>query len=250
MKKARPKYLEQLKKFWHYLWYDDSLMSYVLNFALAFLFIKFIFFPSIGFALNNDYPVVAIVSGSMEHKFAPKTDSYGRSLLNKDGTYTYALCGETYKKEKKLFNFDKNVNLSEFWGECGNYYEKNFNISMEQFGEFKYKNGLNIGDVMILYGKDPKEIEIGDVLVFEPQSALFFETHGPVIHRVVRKWQDDSGDWHFRTKGDHNDQSFVNFENDIHEDKVIGVGSVRIPFIGYAKIALNRVMIGFSEMIR
>ena len=40
------------------------------------------------------------------------------------------------------------------------------------------------------------------------------------------------------------------FENNIHEDKVIGVGTVRVPYIGYAKIALNRVMIGISEVFR
>ena len=68
MKKTISKYLDYWKRFWRFIWYDDSALSYILNFAFAFVVIKFLFFPAIGFALNNDYPIVAIVSGSMEHK--------------------------------------------------------------------------------------------------------------------------------------------------------------------------------------
>lgn len=223
----KDKYLDKLKKFWNYVWHDDSFGSYILNFALAFIIIKFIFFPVIGFALNNDYPIVAIVSGSMEHK------------VSRDGGSIYGVCGT------KFLDVDGTIRLSfdEWWKYCGSYYEKNYNLTADEFMEFDYKNGLNIGDVMILYGKDPEDIDLGEVLVFIPQNRAFFEQKGPVIHRVVDKWQDEEGKWHFQTKGDHNGESFNNFERDIPEEDVIGVGVVRIPFIGYAKVALNNIYV-------
>lgn len=235
-----------LRKFWNYLWYDDSIGSYVLNFIVAFIFIKYLFFPSLGFVLNTDYPVVAIVSGSMEHKYAPKSDSYGRPLLNPDNTYTYFLCKDTYDKEKELFNFDESVDLREFWDVCGEYYEENFNLTLEEFDNFKFKKGLNIGDVMVLRGKSAENIEIGEVLVFKPQSDAFFNNYGPVIHRVVDKWEED-GKIYFQTKGDHNGESFDNFENRISEDDVFGVGVVRIPYIGYAKLLLTRTYVTLTD---
>lgn len=197
---SKEKILGNLKKFWRYVWYDDSLGSYVLNFLLAFLIIKYMFFPTVGFFLNNDYPIVAIVSGSMEHKITQ--DSFGN---------VYGVCGI------KFLDVDKNMGLSydEWWKYCGDYYEKNYNIRKDQFSEFDYSNGLNIGDVMILYGKNPENIELGEVLVFVPQNRQFFEQKGPVIHRVVEKWSDEDGRWHFQTKGDHNSESFANFERDI-----------------------------------
>lgn len=228
MKIVIKKYLDYFKKFWNYIWNDDSLGSYVLNFLVAFIFIKFIFFPAIGFVLNNDYPIVAIVSGSMEHKIVDNQ-----------------VCGNFIVDENK-----KNLDFNLWWNLCGNYYEKNFNLSVTDFDNFNYKNGLNIGDVMILYGKNPKNINLGDVLVFIPQDIRFFQEKGPVIHRVVKKWEDENGKVHFQTKGDHNEISFNNFENDIIEDNVIGVGVVRIPFIGYAKLALNNLIVGVGGIFK
>lgn len=227
-KKGFGKYLDYLKKFWHFLWYDDSLLSYIVSFFVAFIIIKYIFFPFLGFTLNNDFPIVAIVSGSMEHK-----------IVN------HQIC------DKYVTDVDsKRLDYEEFWGFCGSYYVSNYNITKEQFQEFDYNKGLNIGDVMVLYGEDPEDIEIGEVLVFVPQDRAFFEQKGPVIHRVVDKWVDEEGKYHFKTKGDHNPKTFDNFENDIHEDNVIAVAVVRVPFIGYAKIALNSALMGVVNLVR
>jgi len=223
MKKDSNKFelvMMNLQKFWKYIWYDDSFGSYIANFAVAFIFIKFILFPSLGFVLNNDYPIVAIVSGSMEHKIV-------------DGV----VC------DVNDLNGDMNLDHGEWWSYCGDYYEENFNLNQQDFLEFEYKNGLNIGDVIILYGKSHEKIEVGEVLIFVPQDRNFFIAKGPVIHRVIKKWTDDTGKIHFQTKGDHNSKSFTNFENDIIEDDVIGVAAVRIPYIGYAKIFLNNVFL-------
>ena len=56
-----------LKKIWYFIWEDDSLLSWIVNIVLAFLLIKFLIYPGLGFALSTDYPIVAVISGSMEH---------------------------------------------------------------------------------------------------------------------------------------------------------------------------------------
>lgn len=214
-----------LKKFWNYLWHDDSIGSYILNFLVAFIVIKYIFFPVVGFALGNDYPVVAIVSGSMEHKVSSHT-----------------ICNVHIADIRS-----KNLDFDGWWSYCGKYYEKFYNMTKSEFETFEYKNGLNIGDVMVLYGKDPENIEIGEVLIFKPLDEEFFATKGPVIHRVVNKWE-ENGTIYFRTKGDHNPQSFTNFEERIPEENVIGVSILRIPFLGYAKLMLNRAIEGMGNI--
>lgn len=56
-----------LKKVWHFIWKDDSILSWIVNIILAFILIKFIVYPGLGFVLSTSHPVVAVVSGSMEH---------------------------------------------------------------------------------------------------------------------------------------------------------------------------------------
>jgi hypothetical protein len=208
------------KKFWYYIWYDDSFGSYIANFAFAYVFIKFILFPTLGLLLGTSFPIVAIVSGSMEHKVV-------------DGS----ICDD-----RIISTGTDSLNQDEWWDYCGDYYVDAFNLSKSDFENFEYKNGLNIGDVLILRGKNPKDVEVGEVLIFIPQDINFYLTKGPVIHRVVKKWEDEDGKFHFQTKGDHNSKSFENFENDIIEDNVLAVSAVRIPYIGYAKIMLSNTI--------
>ena len=56
-----------LGKIWHFIWKDDSLLSWIINILLAFLIVKFLIYPGLGFALGTTYPVVAVVSSSMHH---------------------------------------------------------------------------------------------------------------------------------------------------------------------------------------
>lgn len=56
-----------LKKTWYFIWKDDSLLSWIVNIILAFVLIKFIVYPGLGFLLSTSHPVVAVVSSSMEH---------------------------------------------------------------------------------------------------------------------------------------------------------------------------------------
>jgi signal peptidase I len=119
-----------LKKIWHFIWYDDSFASWLVNLVLAFVLVKFAIYPGIGFLLGTQFPIVAVVSGSMEHN---------------------------------------GLDFNSWWAENGEWYETN-GISKEQFYEFRYINGFNKGDIMFLKGESPKSIKIGDVLVYETSS--------------------------------------------------------------------------------
>ncbi len=71
-----------LKKFWHFVWHDDSWLSWVVNVLLAFILVKFIIYPGLGFLFGTSYPIVAVVSGSMEH-----ATSFDAWWNNQEGIY-------------------------------------------------------------------------------------------------------------------------------------------------------------------
>jgi signal peptidase I len=58
---------EQIKAAWHWLWYDDSVLSWVVSIGVAFVLIKFVIYPLLGLVMGTTFPVVAVVSDSMEH---------------------------------------------------------------------------------------------------------------------------------------------------------------------------------------
>lgn len=137
-----------------------------------------------------------------------------------------------------------------WWDNGGSWYEQN-NIQKETFAEFPFKNGFNKGDIMVLYGKKAKNIQIGDTIVFISGKP------DPIIHRVVIKNEDDPSDPVFTTKGDnyktnpfpigsqfHKVNSLVGAidETQIKESQILGTAFFRIPYLGYIKI-------GFVELI-
>ncbi len=223
MKKKEFKKL--LKKTWHFVWEDNSIWSWLVNVILAFIIIKFIVYPGLGFFLSTTHPVVAVVSSSMEHNTVLSCAGNGNSLLNnkKCEEPKYSMCGNVYDG-KKYFNID------EYWQECGSWYEKN-GIDKDKFAGFSFKDGFNKGDIMILIGKDMEEIEIGDVIVFKSSKK------DPIIHRVVKK--NDNGKITLQTKGDNNADSIKNNaldETNIGKAVLIGKAVFRVPFLGYIKI--------------
>jgi hypothetical protein len=56
-----------LGKIWYFIWYEDSIESWLINIILAFVLIKYIVYPGLGFILATSHPIVAVVSGSMHH---------------------------------------------------------------------------------------------------------------------------------------------------------------------------------------
>jgi len=219
MKKKEFKKL--LKKTWHFIWEDNSVWSWIVNVIIAFVLIKFIVYPGLGFFLTTTHPVVAVVSSSMEHKTLLSCAGNGNMLSNKCEEYT--MCGNIYN-EKKRFNID------EYWQECGSWYEKN-SIDKDEFSGFSFKNGFNKGDIMILIGRDMGEIEVGEVIVFRSSRK------DPIIHRVVKK--NNNGKITLQTKGDNNADSIKNNaldETNIGKDVLIGKAVFRVPLLGYIKI--------------
>jgi signal peptidase I len=219
-----------LKKVWHFIWEDDSIWSWIVNIILAFVLIKFIVYPGLGFLLGTTHPVVAVVSSSMEHRsleyctLYKNTEVLGKKRLE-CVEYEYIMCGNSYDKKKSF-------NLDEYWDGCGGWYESNVNISKDEFRHFSFKNGFNKGDIMVLTGKSAEQIEEGDVIVFMSSRK------DPIIHRVVKKMDKDN-ELYFQTKGDNNKDSIENSgidETKINESMIIGKAVFRIPLLGYIKI--------------
>lgn len=199
------------KKIWRFIWHDDSLLSWIVNIALAFVIVKFLIYPGLGLIFNTQLPVVAVVSCSMQHDFT-----------NCGEKKEVALCKETLSENKKI-NFD------EYWSYCGSWYEE-IDIEKKEFESFPMKNGFNKGDIMFLYGT--KNIREGDVIVFKGNSE------NPIIHRVVKVNENS-----YQTKGDHNPDSFAQLsETNINPSDVLGKAFLRIPYLGWIKI-------GFTDLI-
>ncbi len=205
--------MRYFKKIWDFIWNDDSILSWLVNVILAIIIVKFLIYPSLGFLLNTSFPVVAVVSCSMEH-----------GVTNCGDNRPADLCGISELKD--IDNFD------DYWSVCGGWYELK-NITKEEFREYSFKNGFKKGDIMVLIGEDFKNIKEGDVVVFSagPYSA-------PIIHRVVDKTENGVG-----TKGDHNiDQN--SFEKDIKKDKLLGKAVFRIPYLGWVKVIFSEIIGG------
>lgn len=179
------------KKVWHFIWHDDSLLSWVVNVVLAFILIKYLIYPGLGLITGTTFPVVAVVSNSMEHP----------------GSF------------------------NEWWTDHEDFYLKH-NITDLDFHAYPFSNGFNKGDIMFLVGTDPKEVGLGDVIVYRAGRAY------PIIHRVV-DIRDTGGELYFTTKGDNNPgiiRTMQLDEKNISSEQYIGRAVFRIPFLGYIKI--------------
>ena len=164
---------------------EDSLASWIANVVLSFIVIYFVVYPGLGFVLSTSLPVVAVVSGSME---------------------------------------DQGYSFDDWWeNNYKDYYS--FNLSKEDFKTFRFTNGFNKGDIMVLYGTEPKDIKVGDVVV-----SRSLNSPNPIIHRVVKIESDN-----FVIKGDNNqaaDPNLVAYSQVSDTGKAV----LRIPYLGWIKI--------------
>jgi signal peptidase I len=206
------------KKLWHFLWESNSVWSWIANVVIAFVLIKFLIYPGIGLAFSTSHPIVAVVSESMDHR-----------MLYQNNSERYWLCDESFSQRSRV-DFDK------FWSICGAWYGQHTNISKAQFEQFPFKNGFSRGDIIVVAGKRPERIAVGDVIVFHSVRPY------PIIHRVVKVRTDDAKHY-FTTKGDHNPTIVGNIgEESIAEERVIGVARFKIPYLGYIKIWFVEIM--------
>ena len=199
------------KKTWHFFWHDDSFWSWIANIIVAFVLIRFIVYPLLGIMLGTGYPIVAVISESMEHDL-----------------YNNQLCGYSIPDYKESFD--------NYWKICGAWYEKR-GISKEQIRSSIFPNGFTKGDVIILWRANRNNINVGDILIFQGSKPQ------PIIHRVVKIWQKD-GQYYYQTKGDHNSESITGAlgETQISEGRILGKGILRLPYLGWLKIMFVEIL--------
>ena len=207
------------KKVWNFIWKEDSFASLFVNVVLAIVIIKFIIFPVLGLLLGTSFPVVAVVSCSMDHS---STNCWADCYLKESGlneciNKPASLCGQTG---------------DDFWNNCGQWYEDK-GITEERFQSFPQKNGFKIGDIFIL--TKAKNIEVGDIIVYNNNV-----NNAPIIHRVVSIINED-GKIYYQTKGDHNQGIFA-FEDKISSSQVYGKALLKVPFLGWVKIGFNMIL--------
>lgn len=184
------------KKFWFLLWKDDSWKGWLFSIVFLFIFIKFIFFPGLSWVTGTQLPLAIVESCSMYHQ---------------GGTWPF-----TNYNSWAVSHQDKYENLG---------------ITMQQFSDFKMKNGFNKGDILFITGAKPEDIKVGDIIIF------IAPTTNPVIHRVIAIKKDSTtGKRIFSTEGDNNNGQ-LSFENNIQENQILGKAQVRvIPYLGWVKL--------------
>lgn len=155
----------------------------------------------LGVALDTSIPLVAVVSGSMDH------------AINSDGT-PCAMQTSGYKE-----SFDN------WWTMCEHTYT-DFGIDKAEFSSFPFPDGLKRGDIAVLQNGDgPAK---GDIIVYNiPAQSV------PIIHRVVQVNSDGT----YQTKGDHNPAQNP-YESSISGSQVRGKVIFVIPYLGYLRVLL------------
>ncbi|MFH1801841.1 MAG: hypothetical protein ABH864_00135 [archaeon] len=172
----------------------DTWQSWAVSLILLVVLIRFVFFPVLSFATGSGLPLVVIESCSMYHETS---------------------------------NFDT------WWNDHSEWYETH-GIKKPDFREFSFRNGLNKGDIIIVWGHS--DYGVGDVIIFEPNSDS--TAPHPIIHRIV-------GEDPYETKGDHNlgqltTENPLNSQNidetNISEAQIVGKSVFRIPYLGWIKL--------------
>lgn len=148
--------LNNLHKFWKLfikLLTGSSWLSLVLNILLAFIFIKFIFYPLLSLGLQTQMPVVAVISNSMEHD----------SSLDNWWQVQYKFYGQMHitLKDFKYFPFSNGFNKGD----------------MMIIKGVKISN-LKVGDVIVFKTKKPYPIIHRVVALHNSSGYLYVETKG------------------------------------------------------------------------
>lgn len=203
------------EEIWHFIWYSNSPWSWLVNIILAFLLIKFLIYPALGAAFGTNLPIVAVISSSMEH---PEGENW----------------------------FFTDPAICKIGGCVQMEWYMEHNITEKDFDKFRFSNGFNTGDLMIIASSDFENTNIGDVIVFYRSAAD--RTSIPIIHRVVEKGNKEGVEF-YKTKGDNNygfgkpSSNFPDLDEEyVVADSVAGKAVARIPWLGWVKI-------GFTNLI-
>jgi signal peptidase len=99
-----------------------------------------------------------------------------------------------------------------------------------------FERTLHDGDLVVLQGVSPKDIKIGDIIVYRKPNGVF------VIHRVISNTTGTDGKLYFTTKGDGNDYSD---SPQVSQDDVIGRVILRIPWLGHIALIMHNSFAAF-----
>lgn len=183
---------EYWQKFWFLLWKDNSWKGWLFSIVFLFVFIKFIFFPGLSLITGTQLPLAIVESCSMYH----------------DGNI--------------LGSYDS-------WWERHDTKYDDFNLDKEQFRDFIFKKGFNKGDILFIVGVKPENIKIGDVIIFNGETA------NPIIHRIIDVNKEEDG-YYFSTIGDNNNGQ-LSIEKDVPQTKIVGKAVFKLaPYIGWGKL--------------
>ena len=191
-----------LGRIWHFIWEEDSVLSWIVNIVLAFILIKFIVYPGLGWALGTQYPIVAVVSSSMEHH---PGDFPG------------------------------------WWSNSGNWYIEH-GITQEQFLSFPLRNGFNKGDIILLRGGKPSTAKLGQVMVFlssrqYPKPDPIIHRIVKITSTPDGRYQfQTKGDNNMDSIPNSCSEGTCIDEYGIGQEQVIGYAVLRVPYLGYVKI--------------
>lgn len=144
---------KELKKIWHFIWEDDSVWSWLANIALAFVLIKYVVYPGLGFLLSTSHPVVAVVSESMEH------NSNFDGWWQKSSAW-YANNG-IEKEDFRDFSFKGGFNKGDIMVLKG-----------------KKAESINIGDIIVFWSAKKDPIIHRVVKKWQENDDYYFQTKG------------------------------------------------------------------------
>jgi len=187
-----------LGKIWYFIWEDNSVWSWIVNIVLAFVLIKFLVYPGLGFALQTTHPVVAVVSSSMEHD--ARFDTWWEE--NGDWYTAHGINKNSFEEFQLKNGFNKGDIMILRGGDPEEFF---------------------VGDVIVFisHRESPRADPIIHRVVEKQQLIeLQFKTKGD-----NNQFQIDSCDGLGCLD-----------ETDIQESQIIGKAVIRIPFLGFIKI--------------
>lgn len=192
MSLSKEKIKKSWDKFWFLLWKDNSLKGWVFSILFLFIFIKLIFLPTLSLIAGTSLPLAIVESCSMYHD--------GNLFSNNDAWWL--------RHENKYAGFD---------------------ISQILFDSFRFRDGLNKGDILFIVKAKPEKLKVGDIIIFNAG------TRNPIIHRLV-KIENNNGTYIFSTIGDNNPAQ-LSAEQKISEEQLVGKAVFKIaPSLGWGKL--------------
>ncbi len=152
--------------------------------------------------------------------------------------FVYVLIKELTER-KKLEPASKNktadrvstVILSIIFGILVILVSREFNYAMIAIGSESMTGTINKGDAIVYqkYDMDKMELKEGDIIVFAKNNMM-------IVHRVVKVYTLNEGEYVYQTKGDYND----NVDNwVVTQQEVIGKVKTRVLWIAWPSVLLN-----------